>query len=73
MALAALASEASAQPRQYYDSSGKRMAARRPTAPARSRLTMTSGRVISRETTTGNQTTVYDAGGRNVGRFTTMK
>jgi hypothetical protein len=25
---------------------------------------------ISRETTTGNTTTIYDASGRNVGRFT---
>ena len=28
------------------------------------------GNVISRETTS-NQTTIYDVGGRNVGRFTT--
>jgi hypothetical protein len=27
----------------------------------------------SRETTSGNQTTIYDAGDRNVGRFTTVK
>ena len=31
------------------------------------------GRVISRETTTGNTTTIYDARGRNVGRFTTSR
>jgi len=29
------------------------------------------GRVIIRETTVGNQTTIYDASGRNVGRYTT--
>jgi hypothetical protein len=29
------------------------------------------GRVISREPTTGNQTTISDAGDRNIGRFTT--
>jgi hypothetical protein len=29
--------------------------------------------VISRETTTGNATTIYDARGRNVGRFTTSR
>jgi hypothetical protein len=28
-------------------------------------------RVISREFTSGNATTIYDAGGRNAGRFTT--
>jgi hypothetical protein len=27
-------------------------------------------RVVSRETTSGNQTTTYDARGRNVGRLT---
>jgi hypothetical protein len=31
------------------------------------------GRVISRETTSGNQTTIYDAPGRNGGRFTTNR
>ena len=30
-----------------------------------------SGKVISRETTTGNRTTIYDPAGRNVGRVTT--
>ncbi len=29
------------------------------------------GKVISREFTTGNTTTIYDASGRNVGRVTT--
>ena len=29
------------------------------------------GKVIGCEFTSGNVTTVYDAGGRNVGRFTT--
>ena len=32
-----------------------------------------AGRVISRETTTGNTTTIYDASGRNVGRFSTNR
>ena len=32
-----------------------------------------NGRVISRETTTGNTTTIYDSRGRNVGRFTTNR
>ena len=32
-----------------------------------------SGKLISRETTTGNTTTVYDASGRNVGGFTSNR
>ena len=31
------------------------------------------GRVVSRETTSGNRTTIYDASGRNVGRVTTNR
>ena len=31
------------------------------------------GRVITRETTSGNTTTIYDAGGHNIGRFTTNR
>lgn len=31
------------------------------------------GRVISRESTSGNATTIYDDRGRNVGRFTTNR
>jgi YD repeat-containing protein len=31
------------------------------------------GNVISRESTSGNQTTIYDASGRNVGRYTTNR
>ena len=31
------------------------------------------GKVISRESTSGNTTTVYDPGGRNVGRVTTSR
>ena len=29
------------------------------------------GRVVSRESTSSNRTTIYDASGRNVGRYTT--
>ena len=60
----AIASEASAQSRAVYDSSGRRIGS----ATADSQGTVTNydarGRVISRESTTGNQTTIYDAGGR---------
>jgi YD repeat-containing protein len=67
----AMTSGASAQSRAFYDSSGKRIGS----ATADSQGTVTNydarGRVISRESTTGNTTTVYDPTGRNVGRFTT--
>ena len=64
----ALATEASAQSRTYYDSSGKRIG----TATTDSQGTVTNydarGRVMSRESTTGNTTTVYDASGLAVGK-----
>jgi YD repeat-containing protein len=31
------------------------------------------GQVTTRETTSGNTTTIYNASGRNVGRFTTNR
>jgi len=62
LTLAALATEASAQSRTFYDASGK--VSGRSSASGN---TVTNydgrGRVISRETTTGNTTTVYDARG----------
>jgi hypothetical protein len=45
---------------------------RRPTAAHIKLLTTARGRVTTRETTSGSQTTIYDAGGRNVGRVTTL-
>ena len=71
--LAVLATEALAQSRQFYDSSGKRIGS----ATTDSRGTTTNydarGKVTSRETTSGNTTTIYDAGGRDVGRATTSR
>jgi YD repeat-containing protein len=67
--LAVLANEASAQSRRFYDASGRSLG----TSSTDSQGTVTNydsrGKVISRETTTGNVTTIYDAAGRNVGRF----
>ena len=64
----AIASEASAQSRAFYDSSGKRIGS----ATADSQGTVTNydarGRVISRRSTTSNTTTIYDASGRAVGK-----
>lgn len=73
LTLAMMTGAASAQQRTFYDSSGK-VVGRSSTDSAG---TVTNydgrGRVISRETTTGNTTSVYDAGGRNVGRITTKR
>ena len=69
--LAVLVTEASAQSRTFYDSAG-RVVGRSSTD---SQGTITNydarGKVISRETTSGNTTTIYDTGGRNIGRITT--
>ena len=73
LTLAMMIGAASAQQRTYYDNSGRRIGS----ASTDSTGTVTnydrSGRVISRETTIGNQTTIYDAGGRIVGRSTTNR
>ena len=69
----AMTGAASAQQRTIYDASGR--VAVRSAIDSQGAVTNydRSGRVISRETTTGNQTTIYDANGRNVGRVTTNR
>ncbi len=68
--LAALATAASAQQRTFYDSTGK-VVGRSSTDSSGTVTNYDSrGRVITRETTSGNTTTIYDSGGRNVGRVT---
>jgi YD repeat-containing protein len=73
LTLAMLTGEASAQSRTFYDSRGNVVGR----SAIDSSGTVTNydvrGKVISRESTTGNTTTIYDAGGRNVGRFTTNR
>ncbi len=71
--LAVLTTDASAQQRSFYDSAGKSVG--RSSTDSQGTVTNydARGRVISRETTSGNQTTIYDAGGRNVGRVTTSR
>ena len=69
--LAVLATDVSAQSRVFYDVAGRNIGS----ATTDSRGTVTNydsrrGRVISREITTGNTTTIYDARGRTIGRFT---
>jgi YD repeat-containing protein len=71
--LAMLTGAASAQQRTYYDAGGK-VVGRSATDSGGTVTNYDSrGKVISRETTTGNQTTIYDARGRNVGRVTTNR
>ncbi len=63
LALAVLASEASAQSTTLRDSSGRTVG--RTTTSGNTTTTYDdSGRVVSRATRTGNTTTIYDAGGR---------
>ena len=61
LTLAALATDASAQSRQFYDSTGRVVG--RSSADSGGTVTNcdSRGRVISRESTSGNTTTVYDA------------
>ena len=69
IALAATTGNAQAQSRTLYDASGK-VVGRSSTDSSGTVTNYDSrGRVISRETMTGDTTTVYDAGGRSV-RFT---
>ena len=73
LVLAALTSQASAQQRTFYDSRGN-VVGRSATDSSGTVTTYDSrGKVISRESTSGNTTTIYDAGGRNFGRLTTNR
>jgi len=71
--LAVLATEASAQSRTLYDSAGRVVGKSSTDSSGTVKNHDSRGRVISRETTTGNTTTIYDASGRNVGRFSTNR
>jgi YD repeat-containing protein len=71
--LAVLTIEASAQSRTHYDSAGKSLGHSATDSAGTVTNYDARGKVISRETTIGNQTTIYDAGGRNVGRVTTSR
>jgi len=73
LALAMMTGIASAQRRTYYDASGKVVGRSASDSSGTTTNYDARGRVISRETTTGNPTTICDAGGRNVGRLTTNR
>ena len=71
--LAVLATEASAQSRTLYDSAGRVVGKSSTDSSGTVTNYDARGKVISRETTTGNTTTIYDSGGRSVGRVTTTQ
>ncbi|MEH2563455.1 hypothetical protein [Bradyrhizobium sp. AZCC 2289] len=71
LALAMLTGAASAQQRTIYGSSGKVVGRASTDSGGATTNYDARGKVISRESATGNTTTIYDAGGRNVGRYTT--
>jgi len=71
--LAILATEAYAQSRTFYDSAGRVVGRSSTDSQGTTTNYDERGKVNSRETTTGNTTTIYDASGRNVGRFTTNR
>ena len=73
LTLAMMTGAASAQQRTFYDSSGKVVGRSASDSSGTTTNYDARGRVISRESTTGNPTTIYDAGGRNVGRLTTNR
>ena len=73
LALAMMTGIASAQQRTYYDASGKVVGRSASDSSGTTTNYDARGRVISPESTTGNPTTIYDAGGRNVGRLTTNR
>ena len=73
LALAALIGTESAQSRTFYDSAGRGVG--RSSTDSQGTVTNydARGKVISRETRSGNTTTIYDAGGRVIGRETTTR
>lgn len=68
--LAALTSQAHAQARTFYDSSGKVVGRSSTDSQGSTTLYDASGNVTGRSSTSGGTTTFYDAAGRKVGQAT---
>lgn len=68
-----LINAASAQDRTFYNLSGKVVGRSSTDSQGTTTNYDASGKVISRETRSGNTTTIYDPAGRNVGRYTTNR
>jgi len=73
LTLALMTGAASAQQRTFYDARGNVVGRSSTNSQGTTTNYDRSGRIISRETTSGNRTTVYDASGRSVGRYTTNR
>jgi YD repeat-containing protein len=73
LTLACLATDASAQSRQYYDSSGRSVGRSSTDSQGSTTFYDASGRVTGRSSTSGNTTTIYDERGRSFGRATTNR
>jgi YD repeat-containing protein len=73
LALIALTGQANAQQRTFYDARGN--VAGRASTDSQGSTTIydSGGKVVGRESKSGNTTTIYDAAGRNVGRVTNEK
>jgi YD repeat-containing protein len=71
--LSLITGAASAQQRTIYDSRGNVVGRSSTDSQGTTTNYDARGKVIGRESSSGNQTTIYDAGGSNVGRFTTNR
>ena len=73
LALAVLATDASAQSRTYYDKGGNVTGKSSTDSQGTTTFYDASGKVTGRTSSAGSgaTTTIYDASGRPVGRFTT--
>ncbi|MBB4261465.1 MULTISPECIES: hypothetical protein [unclassified Bradyrhizobium] len=60
----------SAQSKRFYDLVGRSIGTSSTYSQGMTTFYDASGKVIGRESTTGNTTTVYDARGRSIGRTT---
>ena len=73
LTLATVTGAASAQQRTFYDSRANVVGRSATDSSGTTTNYDARGKVISRESTSGNTTTIYDASGRNVGRATTSR
>ena len=73
LTLAMLTSAASAEQRTIYDSRGNVVGRSATDSGGTVTNYDARGKVISRESTSGNTTTIYDASGRKVGTRTTSR
>ena len=73
LTFATMTGEASAQQRTFYNSAGKVVGRSSTDSQGTTTNYNSRGKVISRKSPSGNTTTIYDASGRNIGRFTTNR